>query len=259
MKLILNRCFTLSLLGALSIASSACYALAQDVTVTDGRPIAIAIEKLKLEHLYGVAITYEDTLYVDDNEIADVTEAVRIDDDSSNFSRVLVPIDRTITFTLPEANTSETERSQFERSEAALAVMKSVLDSYAYGGGQGDFTVSEDSFGLHVVSRAFTDASGRSQILKPALETKISLTERLQPADDVVEQICRKISSESGIVVIVGAAPTVLLESHLVDVNVKNESAREVLESVSGQIGKPLSWELFCDRNGCMLNMHVVH
>jgi hypothetical protein len=255
---LMRQHFILWWVGVLSIAVYGTCAHAQEVTLTDGRPIATAIETLSLEHLYGVPITYEDTLYMNDNDIADITEAVRADHDGSNLNRVLVPVERTITFTLPEPQPSETVRSQSERAEAALAAVKSVLDSYTFSGGAGSFTVSEDSFGLHIISRAFTDASGKSQILKPALETQISITHRLKPALTLINEICKQLSTADGGVVELGAVPMKLLASHLVNVDVTNGAARDILESISKQIEVPLSWELFCDHDRCALNIHVV-
>jgi hypothetical protein len=133
-----------------------------------------------------------------------------------------------------------------------------VLDSYTFSGGAGSFTVSEDSFGLHIISRAFTDASGKSQILKPALETQISITHRLKPALTLINEICKQLSTADGGVVELGAVPMKLLASHLVNVDVTNGAARDILESISKQIEVPLSWELFCDHDRCALNIHVV-
>jgi hypothetical protein len=244
------------LAGLLSVALCGTCAQAQDVSVTDERPIAKAIEKL--EHLYRVPITYEDTLYLNDNDVVDVTAAVRLDNDGSNPHRVLVPVRRTITFALPETQAGAM-RSQSGQSAAALAAVKSLLDSYALAGGAGVFDVSENSSGLHVVSRAYADVSGQLQSLKPALETRVSITEGLRPAFDVLDEICGQISL-GGRVVDVGTVPTNLLANHPVNVDVKSASARDILGSISKQIGVPLSWQLFCDPGdgGCALNMHVV-
>jgi len=248
------------LAGGLALLSGAfcnAYAQTQDVSVTDERPIAKAIEKL--ERLYRVPITYEDTLYLNANHFVDVTEAVRLDHGTGNNpQRVLVPARRTITLGLPENQSGIATRSEPERSAAAFAAVKNMLDTYALGGGAGAFTVSEDSSGLHVVSRAFVDASGRPQTLKPALETRISLSQK-GPALAVIEEICRQISSGGG-VVDVGTVPVNLLANRQVSVDARNEVARDVLESISKQIAVPLSWQLFCDPGdgGCALNMHVV-
>jgi hypothetical protein len=227
----------------------------RSVTVTYGRPIAQAIEKLEV--LYRVPITYEDTLYMNDRDIEDVTAKVRFDHDGSNPNRVLVPATRTITFSLPETEGVKTMSSQSERSGAALEAVKNVLDGYVRAGGTGDFTVSEDSFGVHVVSRAFTDASGRLQLLRPLLETHISITQQRSSALDLVEEICRQVSSGKK-VVIVGTIPTNLLANHQVDAT--NGEARDLLESISKQIGVPISWELFCGPRDdkCALNMDAL-
>lgn len=256
--MIVKQHVRLWLAGLFTVAFCCTCAQAQDISVTDERPIAKAIEKL--ERLYRVPITYEDTLYLNDNDIVDVTAGVRLDHDGSNPERVLVPARRTITFPSPETQTARAMRSQSGRSAAALAAVTSLLDSYKLAGGTGDFTVSRNSYGLHVVSRAFTDGSGQPQSLKPALESQVSITQRERPAMDVIEEICRQISSRGGRTVDVGTSPINLLANHLVNVDVKNAGARDVLESISKQIGVPMSWQLFCDPGdgGCALNIHAV-
>jgi hypothetical protein len=241
----------------LSVAFCGAYAQARDMSVTDERPVAKAIEKL--EQLYRVPITYEDTLYLNDNDIKDVTATVRLDHGTGDSAeRVLVPARRSITFTLPEAQ-ADAEPSA-GHSEASLAAVKALLDRYTLAGGTGAFTVSEDSSGLHVVSRAFIDASGQRQTLKPALDAQISIMQPLQPALNVIEKICSLVSAGGGRTVDLGTIPTNLLATHLVKVDVKNVSAREILEDISKQVGMPLSWQLFCDPadGGCALNMHTV-
>ena len=61
---------------------SVCAAAGAQTVVTPGRPVADAI--LKLEPLYGWAITYEDTPYVYDGDIEDVTSRVRKDRKSAS-------------------------------------------------------------------------------------------------------------------------------------------------------------------------------
>lgn len=163
---------------------------------------------------------------------------------------------------IPALALPETEvdmESYSERSAAALAAVRSVLDSYAGAGGAGAFTVSEDASGLHVVSREFKDASGQVQILKPVLETRISMTNS-GSALDAVEKICQQVNLGSKVGIGLGTVPMNLLANTAVNVDVKNVAARDLLESISKQIGVPLGWELFCDPRdgGCALNMDAV-
>jgi len=241
-------------LAGMVLVAFCAYAQAEEMSVTDERPVAKAIELL--EQRYHVPITYEDTLYLNDNEIADVTAEVRLDHDGSNPQRVLVPVRRTVTFFAPETTTG---KSQGARLEAALDAVMSLVDSYALAGGAGGFTVSQDASSLHVVARAFTDASGKSQTLKPILEAQVSIAGRPQSAFAAIEEVCRQTSSAAR-VLDVGTTPINLLANHPVNLDLKNAQARAVLESISKQMAAPLSWQLFCGPRdgGCALNVHVV-
>jgi hypothetical protein len=244
----------LSLAGLL-FAFCTTFAASQEVSVTSERPIQMAAERL--EDLYRVPITYEDTLYVNEDDFVDVTAEVRLDHDGSNPNRVLVPARRTITFPLAEAETGKM-KSQSERSGAALMALENVIDSYTLAGGAGEFSAFKDSAGLHVVSRAFRDGSARSETMSPVLEMPVWITQQHQPALDVIEEICQQVSLRGRTPLDVGTVPTNLLANTPVSVNAKNTNARDVLESISEQVGAPLSWDLLCDpRGGCALNIHV--
>ncbi len=249
----LKREFAVWLVSMVSVSLCGIYARAANMSVTDERPVAKAIEEL--EHRYHVPITYEDTLYFNANDIADVTETVRLDQGvGETASRVFVPTRRTVTFALPDDAATG-------RSAAALAAVKSLLDSYALSEGDAAaFAVSQDSSGLHVVSRGFTDLSGQPQSLKPALDRQISITQRDRTALDALDEICRLISEQGGKVVDLGTSPNNLIATRLVNVDFKNAKAREILESISKQLGVHLSWQLFCGpgEEGCALNLHVV-
>jgi hypothetical protein len=251
-----KRRFAFWLAGMMSVALCGGYARAgSNRTVTDERPVAKAIEEL--ERQYRVPITYEDTLYFSGDEVADVTESVRLDHGyGSDATRVLVPVRRTIGFALPESG-SESETA---RSEAALEAVRGVLDSYALAAGTRAFTVSQDGSGLHVVGRIFRDAAGHEQKMRPFLDKMISMSGQGRPALEVLQEMCRKVSAQGGKVLNLGTAPTNLLAHHQVNLNEKNVRARNVLESVSKQMGVRLSWQLFCDPadGGCALNLHVV-
>jgi hypothetical protein len=253
----MKKQITLWLMGVLVFAVCSSTAKAQDMTVSNARPIVAAIEKLNLEHSYRVPITYEDTLYVNDNEIEDATEEVRQDHDGSSLNRVFVPVDRTITISLSEVKAAPPGTDPTERFEAALHAVQNVLDSYAFSGGPGAFTVSQDASGLHVISRAFTNRSGQSQTLRPALDTRISVKAKGISALVVVEQITKQLSGE-GLAVELGAVPMKLLSYRMVNVDIEQGTARDALETISKQIDTPLSWQLLCDPAGCALNLHVV-
>jgi hypothetical protein len=242
--------------GLLSIVLCSALASGQEVSITGERPVQKAIEKL--EDLYRMSITYEDTLYMNAGDFVDVTAEVRLDHDGSNPNRVLVPTRRTITFPLSETAIGKTKSSQ-ERKAAALAALKTMIDSDALAGGNGGFTVNEDAAGLHVISRAFRDASGQSESMRPILEIPVWITLQRQPALDVIEQICQQVSLRGRLPLGVGIVPLNLLANSLVSVDANNATARDVLENISQQIGITLSWDLRCDpREGeCALNMHV--
>ena len=245
----------LLLAGLLSIAFCTTFVSSQEVSITSERPIQMAAERL--EDLYRVPITYEDTLYMNADDFVDVTAEVRLDHDGNNPNRVLVPVRRTITFLLAEAEISKM-KSQPERSAAALMALKSVIDSYALAAGAAEFNAFQDSAGLHVVSRAFHDVSARSETMRPVLEIPVWITQQQRPALDVIEEICQQVSLRGRLPLDVGTVPTNLLANKTVSVDAKNANARDVLESISEQVGVPLSWQLLCDpRGGCVLNLHV--
>jgi hypothetical protein len=244
----------LSLAGLLSIAFCTTSATSQEVSVTSERPVQAAVEQL--EDLYRVPITYEDTLYMNEDDFADVTAEVRLDHDGSNPHRVLVPARRTITF--PAEAEIGRVKSQSERSAGALMALKNVIDSYALAAGAGEFSVFQDSAGLHVVSRTFRDVSARLETMSPVLEMPVWITKQHRPALDVIEEICRQVSLRGRLPLDVGTVPTNLLANTPVSIDAANAKARDVLESVSEQVGVPLSWHLLCDpRAGCALNIHV--
>lgn len=250
---------SLWLTGLLCVACHGAVSAAQEISVTDERPVAKAIEKL--EAIYRVPISYEDTRYLSNNDMTDVTEAVRLDQGKGDDpSRVFVPARRTLTFDLPETPARAAVTSPSERSAAALAALKGLLDSDALAGGTGGFQVSEDSSGLHVVSRSYRDASGRTQKLKPVLDGQITLKVRSQPALDVLDEICKQLSPDGGAAINVGTVPMNLLANSPVDVEAKNVAARDALESISKQIGARVAWQLLCEPGDgeCALNMHIV-
>lgn len=78
---------------------------------------------------------------------------------------------------------------------------------------------------------------------------------------DIVTDIARRLSGETGRRIWVGMMPTNLMVQTSVTVGARNESARSVLWRALQQLHPSLSWQLLCsvgEQADCALNIHAV-
>lgn len=210
-----------------------------NLSVNGSRPVAAAVESL--EQKYGYVITYEDPRYVNEGEIADVTEKVRKDLDQyppGKAPRVLIPKGGKINISY--------NLSANGKPEDPAGLIQSILNA----GGANAFRFWQDPNAFHVVPAS--DSA--------VLDAKISLVEQERSGVEAVLAICDAVSRATNTTVAIGSVPNNLLFKGHTRRGAVNENAREVLGSVLADVGKNISWQLFHDPglNKFVLNLHVV-
>ena len=267
---LITICVLLTGISAAHAQGGSMQAQGGSMTVDDPRPVAKAAEQLEM--VYGTPITYEDTFYVNANEVVDVTSLVRRDHGvGDNVQRVMIPKGRRITFayTLPPGvgpSGAATQAGPAANSPApeAAAAIENAVNSYTRARNVKMFAVIEWGSMLHVVPTRFVNESRSFQILRPLLDSNISVAPRQRTAGDLLEEICRSVSVVSGRTLLLGAPPGNLLHTYVTQLGATNEKARSVLDrlfdEMRPQISMPLSWQLFCDANFrvCALNIYMV-
>ncbi|MGV3520532.1 hypothetical protein [Luteitalea sp.] len=113
----------------------------------------------------------------------------------------------------------------------------------------------------------FADTPGAARVtgeLEPytsPLSAPIDMPTEERTGLDIVTDIARGLSEETGRRIWVGMMPTNLMVQTSVTVGARNESARSVLWRVLQQLHPSLSWQLLCsvgEQSDCALNIHGV-
>ncbi|MGD0829694.1 MAG: hypothetical protein ABR907_02040 [Terracidiphilus sp.] len=167
--------------------------------VTDGHPVAKAIDLL--EGIYGVPITYEDTITVNESQMDDITEK---DSRTPDLSRRVMRIKaKTISFAykLPSSGASRgvnIGQTQTETESNVDDALSSVLDSYAAAGGLVTFSVTKENGVFHVIATNFLNRDGKLQQLTPLLDTKITILQKRRTRIALFREICQSLSEAAG-------------------------------------------------------------
>jgi hypothetical protein len=240
----------------------------QPVTVDDPRPVAAAIEKL--ESVYGIPITYEDTLYVYEGETKDVTAR-----------RVLVPKGGVLSFSYVPPPDGADVATRMSLAEDAIRAM---LKRYHPERDAGAFSFAKAEHRFHVFATRFVNASGQEQALPPLLDAPISFAPVGPNAGAILNQWAAAVNAATPEpasaprfpAVWLGNVPVNLLMQTRCTLSASSEPARSVLVRLIQQlpvfvsseegpgrqvnsIPAALSWQLLCDpQAGCALNLHLV-
>ncbi len=251
------------LLTVAATVSVVCVAhgLGDQAVVHDNRPIRIEVHEAarpvaeavrQIERHFGRVVTYEDTSYVNADDILDVTEKVRRDGQMSQ--RVLVMRPGSIEFTY--ASRSKTVEGQLED------VLVEVFARSSRAGNSGDFRFeAAKGGGYHVVPVARTGASGATEVYASPLETRVTFMSQESSAFEVLLLLASELSARSGRLVQPGVMPVNLLARTRVTTEAHDDRARDVLWQLLQSVNPALSWQLFCavgEAGACAINIHAV-
>lgn len=192
-------------------------------TITDTTPnrLLAHIAVGKLQDVYGVPITYEDTRQVHESEI----------DRSVPFTSK--PEGRSITYTFtppsPDADFAT-------RKKMAGEVLADVVHKCNAARGMEMFRIIEIDNGFHIVATKFLNASGKMEDLQPIFDTPITLAPGERTGQDVLDEIAQQIDAAKGWNSPAGfgfwwpggVRPNAI--DHKVNISATNEPARSVLD-----------------------------
>ena len=130
---------------------------------------------------------------------------------------------------------------------AAMARVVRVFEQS--GSGRGAFRVTNDTTAVHVVPRPGS-----------ILDTPVTITHATRRLEHVVTVALAEVERATGQRVELATFPTNFFFQHRVEIEAKQEPAREVLVRALAASGRALSWRLFstpgCDRY--YLGIHFV-
>jgi hypothetical protein len=175
------------------------FAESKTVEITDGQPVAKAVDML--EAIYGLPITYEDTITVNEDQLEDITEKVQRTPDPSH--RIMGIKAKTISFAykLPSSGASQkvsTNKTMAETESEVADALSSVLDGYAAAGGFVTFSVTKEDGVFHVIATNFLNKEGKMQPLTPLLDTKITILPKQRTRIGLFHELCQALSESSG-------------------------------------------------------------
>lgn len=235
----------------------------QTITVAEYRPVARALQKL--EQVYGLPITFEDTQHPHDWAAAPINEKGFHQMHSENL---------TFTYEAPLA-----DADLGTRKGLAANALGEILKNYNTAHNSEVFTMAESAEGFHVVAHQFTNASGQQERLHPLLDTPISIDSEERTSDQLLGEIAKSINSvpRQFAHASIGIFDVKGFTSHRTSITATNEPARDVLERLLSEmpvvaqkhnpngsftnIPASWSWQLFCDPDpqwGCALSIHSV-
>ncbi len=157
-------------------------------SVTDGRPVAAAVEELVSR--YGYVITYEDPRHVYQGDLEDVTAKVRKDLDKyppGKAPKVIVPSTATLTINVPSSSTITTQDM--------ASVLQQVMQAQSNSGRGGRFRVEQVADVFHVLPTEARDQNGNWTAQTSILDVPISLPMEDRSADAMINAICNAVSA----------------------------------------------------------------
>jgi len=199
------------------------------LSVNDPRPLSAAVSLV--ERRCHCAITYEDPLWTSDDVAL-----------SGPHWPAMIPKGGLFTFDAPDL--AVTTPAQMA---AAMAQVVRVFEQS--GSGRGAFRVTNDTIAVHVVPRAGS-----------ILDTPVTIPLATRRLDDVVTVVLAAVERGTGQKLELATFPTNFFFQHRVEIEAKQEGAREVLVRALAASGRALSWSLFFDARmrQYYLNTHFV-
>jgi hypothetical protein len=225
------------------------YAQSKTIEVTDPRPVAKAIEQLEV--IYGLPITYEDPITVNERLLEDVTEQVQRTPDPSH--RVIGQKWGTISFTYKLSSSGQslggrTEQTRNDLDTAVSDAISSVLDGYANSGGPVTFTVTEEDGIFHVVPIDYLNQDGKREQMTPILDTRITILPKQRTRISLFQEICESLSKTTGIHIGEGAFPYNGSQAHaLTTISGSDVTTRSLLSKLLAELAAPSSRDMVVD------------
>jgi hypothetical protein len=244
----------LGIATAVTVSSTFSQTERESISVNNSRPLATVIKDF--EDRYGWIVTYEDPRYVHQNDILDVTEAVRNPASQiRNDARALVPKGGRFDVTYDRPASDSTLM-------AVQSIVRGIVQQYNATGHPGTFDVVSLDNALHVVPVAVTAADGTSLVNPSVLEMRVSLPERKgRTVFQTIEHVLTQIENASKQKIVVGTVPTKLLMDSPYEAADANATARQVIRRALQATGRDLSWRLLYgpDVKHYALNIRVVN
>lgn len=191
----------------------------------------------KLQELYGVPITYEDTRHVHDSEL-----------DKSNSGKWFKPEPFSITYTVtPPAPGADLPT----RKAAVGQVLQDVVQKYNAARGAEMYQITETENGFHVIPIKFLDASGKMEDFHSILDSPVTIAagERTVAAvlDGITEQLNAATGKPHGFTISFQAVgPNLMLswQQQKTNLSASNEPARSVFDRLFKEIqsANPNKW-----------------
>lgn len=226
------------------------------LSVQDSRPLAKAIEVLQTRS--GLAITYEDPLYVNDGEVADVTPKVRKDLNRfrpGEAPKVLIPKGGAVSIDYKVSPGTD-------RPADPMAAVQQLVKEHSASGNAGVFRVEQSGQMIHVIPAAFRNREGVITPQQSVLDAVITLPAEERSGVQTLQAICEAISQATGTRVVVGVIPLNLFIHHRDRQGGVSRKARDMLVNLLENIkkGTNLSWRLLYDpgMGTYALNIHIV-
>ena len=213
----------------------------------DPRPLAKAADIL--EQHYGWVVTYEDPPFQFDQDIIDVTAAVRRTYARGQQSvltprggRLLVEFDLTGQTTEP------------------AGVIKQLLEAYERHPLPGHFVAVSTKEVTHLVPTSIRNQAGNQVQLTSILDTQVELNAGDLTLANIIGDVLQQVSNRTGTKIVLGTAPPNLLLNTRIQQETFSGPARAALVSALGATDTRLSWRMLYGPDAKMyaLNLHQV-
>ncbi|MDP9126672.1 MAG: hypothetical protein M3N08_00230 [Pseudomonadota bacterium] len=212
------RASAMAFLLARLLGSGAAAAETSSLSINDPRPVFRAVEHV--EAIYGVPITYEDSVLAQPDETVTRGGARWIvRGQTLNFSYETVPLGA---------------GGEVRRALAAKAIAE-ALRTYNIEHSERELFVLTDRDGfLHVVPTQFTDADGKPARLKDILAAPVSISEGEKSAAELLDAVAQSVAASTGVTVKGTGDETLMamLRAHKTMIAARDEPARYVLDEL---------------------------
>ena len=187
-----------------------------------------------LSRQLGWNITYEDPVYVNADDLLDVTKK------PVDGKRLMIP--RGGRVWLPD------DAALAATKEDPVALLESVLGTEEMSRGRVKrFKVLRSGSMFHVVPDKVLDAAGRWQTAVPILGTRVSVSHGAVNLSGFLAMLCADVGTASGATIRVGRIPVNLALQTTLPAQERTAAARTLLAEALSMARTPLSWLLMYD------------
>lgn len=212
-------------------------------TVTVSGPYPVAEAAIKLEDVYGWAITFEDPPLVYAGDLWDATSVSRKDGKRAGepgVLQVLAPRPGTFSFSFdPPLHREPGARAPEGLARGAILDM---LKAYSLSIGDVEAFTLTDSNGLfHITPTQRKGASGAWEKIVPLLDAKVTIPPGRRTGEELLNEICHSLASQSGVRVDLFVAGAINLLSHSSTqiASRPDETARSILSRFFAELAAP--------------------